>query len=86
MKKHTKIYLEFFNYGIEDFIPCEICASKGVDIHHIDARGMGGSKSKDVIENLMCLCRQCHSTFGDIKHHKEYLIKIHSKHLKRCQN
>lgn len=79
MKKHTKIYLDFFNYDTDDFIPCEICASKAVDIHHIDARGMGGSKTKDTIENLMALCRQCHNTFGDIKHHKEYLRKIHNK-------
>ena len=60
MKKHTKIYMEYFDYGLEDFIPCEVCGSKAVDIHHIEARGMGGSKSADTIENLMAVCRSCH--------------------------
>ena len=79
MKKHTKLYLEFFEYDETDFIPCEICSSKAVDIHHINARGMGGSKNADVIENLMAVCRKCHETFGDKKEHKDYLFKIHNK-------
>ena len=47
-------------YDETDWIPCEVCGAKAVDIHHIEARGMGGSKTKDVIENLMALCRSCH--------------------------
>ena len=35
MKIHTKIYLKHFGYTIADFIPCEICSSKSVDIHHL---------------------------------------------------
>ena len=34
MKKHTKIYMDYFNFTIADFIPCEVCESKAVDIHH----------------------------------------------------
>ena len=79
MKKHTKIYLEFFEYDESDFIPCELCGSKAVDIHHINARGMGGSKNADTIENLMAVCRKCHEIFGDKKEHKDYLFKIHNK-------
>lgn len=62
MKKHVRIYLEFFEYGIDDFIPCEVkgCTRRAVDIHHIDRRGMGGSVSKDYIENLVGLCREHH--------------------------
>lgn len=82
MRKHTKIYLEYFGYDTSDFIPCELCKSKAVDIHHIDARGMGGSIHKDVIENLMALCRKCHDKYGDKKQYKEYLKKIHKVHLK----
>lgn len=81
MKKHTKIYLEYFKYDVSDFIPCEICGAKAVDIHHINARGMGGSKNKDVIENLMALCRLHHFLHGDIKHQKNYLKEIHLKKL-----
>ena len=58
MKKHTKVYMDFFDYGIDDFIPCEVCGSKAVDVHHIEGRG----KNKDVIENLVGLCRECHNT------------------------
>ena len=77
MQKHTKVYITFFGFDESDFIPCECCGSKAVDIHHIECRGMGGSELMDFIENLMALCRQCHETYGDIKIFKEYLSKIH---------
>ena len=48
-----------------------------VDIHHIDCRGMGGSKDKDKIENLMGLCRQHHLEYGDKKEHIEFLKEKH---------
>ena len=61
MKKHTKLYMNFFDYGEQDFVMCEMCMQdRAVDIHHIQSRGMGGSKQKDFIENLMGLCRECH--------------------------
>ncbi len=81
MKKHTKLYLDYFGYGIEDFIPCESCGSKAVDIHHIEARGMGGDKKADNINNLMALCRQCHLVMGDTKTHMEYLKSKHKEKL-----
>lgn len=60
MKNHTKIYLKHFGYDISDFIPCEVCGSRAVDIHHVKSRGMGGSKYLDYIENLIALCRHHH--------------------------
>ncbi len=83
MKKHTKIYLKEMGYDPTDFIPCEVCGSKAVDIHHIEARGMGGSKTADTIENLMALCRICHMKFGDIKIYKEMLQGKHEHHLSK---
>lgn len=83
MKKHTKIYFEFFDFDNYDYIPCEVCASPAVDIHHIEARGMGGSKTKDVIENLQALCRACHIRYGDKKQYKEELKQIHFKYMDR---
>ena len=77
MKKHTKLYIQYFNYTIDDFHCCEICGGRMVDIHHIDCRGMGGSKDKDEITNLMGLCRQCHVNFGDKKEHIEFLKEKH---------
>jgi 5-methylcytosine-specific restriction endonuclease McrA len=81
MQKHTQIYLQGMGYKKTDFIPCEVCGSQAVDIHHINARGMGGSKTADVIENLMGLCRKCHIEYGDKKQHKEFLKEIHLKNI-----
>ena len=78
MKKHTRIYLKHFGFGMDDFIPCELCGSRAVDIHHISPRGMGGSKQKDEIENLMALCRVHHDEAeGEILSEKY----LRSKHL-----
>jgi hypothetical protein len=78
MKKHTKVYMSYFKYDVGDFIPCEVCGTTAVDIHHINCRGMGGSQIKDIISNLMALCRKCHLEYGDKKQHLEYLTKIHA--------
>lgn len=78
MKKHTKIYMSYFGYDVGDFIPCEVCNSTAVDIHHINCRGMGGSKEKDDITNLMALCRKCHLEYGDKKQLIDFLRKIHA--------
>jgi hypothetical protein len=83
MKSHVKIYMKSFGYDVSDFIPCEVCGTKAVDIHHIDARGMGGDPQgkKDIIENLMALCRFCHNEFGDKALYVEMLQSIHNAGL-----
>ena len=85
MRNHTKIYLKYFGYDINSFIPCEMCGMKAQDIHHVEARGMGGSKHADTIENLMALCRQCHIDFGDKKQHKEMLKVVHKVKMNECK-
>jgi hypothetical protein len=77
MKKHTKIYLDYFGYDQSSWIPCEMCGQTAVDINHIDAKGMGGSKLKDNIENLMAMCRKCHMDLGDKKEHKVMMKVVH---------
>ena len=42
MQKHTKVYFDFFDYGMEDFIPCEMCGSKATDVHHLTKRSKIG--------------------------------------------
>jgi 5-methylcytosine-specific restriction endonuclease McrA len=79
MRKHTQIYLQGMGYKTTDFIPCEVCEAQAVDVHHIEARGMGGNKEANVIENLMGLCRKCHIEYGDKKQYKEFLKDIHAK-------
>jgi hypothetical protein len=81
MKKHTQIYMKFFGYGIEDFIGCEVCGNKAVDIHHIDSRGMGGTQDKDTIQNLMAVCRMCHERYGDKKEYIELLKQTHDRFI-----
>ena len=81
MKQHTKIYMKHFGYGIEDFIGCEVCGNKAVDIHHIDCRGMGGSQDKDTIKNLMAMCRMCHEKYGDKKEYTELLKQTHERFI-----
>lgn len=86
MKNHTKVYFNFFGYDTTDeYIPCEVCLSVAVDIHHIEARGMGGSKEADGIDNLMALCRKCHDYYGDRKEYKEYLKSIHLQMVKKYE-
>ncbi len=77
MKPYTALYLDFFGYDTSDFIPCEVCGARAVDINHIKSRGMGGSKNKDVIGNLMALCRADHIKYGDIVEYRPFLQEIH---------
>jgi len=81
VKKHTKIYMQHFNYVLDDFIPCEICGARAVDIHHIHRRGIGGNPNADRIENLMAVCRSCHIEYGDKKEHLEWLQEIHDRKI-----
>ena len=86
MRKHTKIYLDHFGYGSgygDQFIPCEVCGARSCDIHHVDCRGMGGSKNKDKIENLMALCRRCHVEYGDKKQYIDFLKEKHHERLEK---
>ena len=63
MQKHTKIYFKYYGIGFDetgyhDFIKCEICGNKAVDIHHINGRWH--PVNSNLIENLIALCRRCH--------------------------
>jgi len=66
MKNHTKVYLRYFDYGEQDFIPCEACGSEAVDIHHINGR-LGDDA--DTIKNLIALCRKCHDRAHNSKNY-----------------
>jgi hypothetical protein len=81
LKKHTKIYLDSFGFDTTDFVPSEISGQKAVDIHHIEPRGVGGSKQADRIENLQALTRQEHIDYGDKKKYKKLLLQIHYKYM-----
>jgi 5-methylcytosine-specific restriction endonuclease McrA len=84
MKPYVKIYMNHFGYDISSFIPCEVCGKTAVDIHHIEARGLGGSKEADNIENLMALCREDHVKWGDKKQYKDFLKEKHQEKLNKA--
>lgn len=76
MKKHVKIYFDYFGYGIDDVILCEVCKIKACDVHHIEPKQRGGSKLKDNIYNLIALCRSCHLKAHNNELSKELLKEI----------
>lgn len=81
MTNHVKVYMAYFGYGIDDVILCEVCHQRGVDIHHVNGRGKG----KDVIENLICVCRRCHNAAHGLEKtylSKDVLTAIHKNNLK----
>jgi predicted HNH restriction endonuclease len=80
MKPHVKLYMETYGYGEQDFIPCAYCKSRSTDIHHLIPKGMGGSKTKDYILNLVALCRNCHNIAHSDREFNEKL-KILTKNM-----
>jgi len=78
MQNHVRVYLNYFGYGEQDFIPCEYSGQRAVDIHHLIPRSQGG---KDIIDNLMALSRQVHNKAHNDKNFNEELKKIHKKNL-----
>ena len=81
MQKHTKIYLNHFDLQQGDYIQSEITGLPAHDIHHIKPRGMGGSKDKDYIENLMALTRAEHVLVEMNPQLNWYFYLIHMHYL-----
>jgi hypothetical protein len=77
MTRHCKVYMKYFDYKMDEFIPCECCGRKANDIHHISGRG----KNKDVIENLMALCRKCHERIHQSEMTRSSVQYIHNNFL-----
>jgi len=74
--KHVLVYESYFGERT-----CELTGAPHSDVHHIDAKGCGGRKSMDFIENLMGLCRDAHSFYGDKKQYKEWLKEWHLEYM-----
>jgi len=91
--------MQFFNYEEQDFIPCEMCESMAVDIHHLQRRTRN-KITNDYIENLVGLCRDCHinaesdksfNMYVRIKHLENVCVQVYSlievnKRLKDYEN
>ncbi len=84
MQKHTKNYYRHFGFQDCDFVSCEHCGAKAVDIHHIFPRSYFGSKTKDQqddVKNLIALCRTCHEEAHANILDRQYLTIIHNAKL-----
>jgi len=81
MKKHIRIYLDFFGYSGYEYMPCEICQNPANQVHHIDPRGMGGSKQKDHIDNLLGCCFECHRKCESNEIGKAEQMRIHKNFM-----
>jgi 5-methylcytosine-specific restriction endonuclease McrA len=66
--------MSHFDYATQEEIMCEACTSPAVDIHHIYGRGEG----REVISNLMALCRKCHEKAHNGKITKSEFQLIHN--------
>lgn len=75
--------MNYFGYGEQDYIKCEVCASRAVDIHHIKYRSQGGG---DNIENIMALCRTCHDKAHSGKAIQPYFQDIHNRFLENFRS
>jgi 5-methylcytosine-specific restriction endonuclease McrA len=74
MQNYVKIYLDHFDFKTESEVMCEACTKPAVDVHHIYGRGEG----RDVITNLMALCRKCHDKATTGKVTKSEMQLIHN--------
>jgi len=78
--KHIRLYLKHFGEP-ETCEACEKYLNGCCDFHHIECRGMGGTKEPERIENIMAVCRDCHTKYGDKKQWKYWLFSVHKIRL-----
>ena len=79
--QHIKIYKDYFNIINPEDVCCEITGTSKVQVCHIDASGMGGRQSTNVIENLMAMNPIIHDiTEG---RYKEDLRQWHAMYMER---
>ena len=76
MKKYLRLVQKYWGYADQDIPLCWHCFNDfAVDWHHIEPRRSGGSKMKDRIDNLIPLCRPCHTKAAQHKISKDKLKK-----------
>lgn len=80
MQKHVENYMDYFGYGIDDYIPSELSGLPCVDIHHIIKRSQGGSDDPET--NLIGLTRKEHEKAEASIYSKEYLLRKHKEFIK----
>ena len=82
------MFMKYYGYTEADSYSelCWYCAKNvWVEVHHIISRGMGGSKLRDTIDNLIPLCRSCHSDSSVINKQKDKLKEIVRRRMKNAK-
>ncbi|CAA0254309.1 hypothetical protein V2605_03550 [Tenacibaculum maritimum] len=85
MKNHIKIYHSTLGLDYSGYRTSELSNAPGIDLHHIDCKGMGGDPKgeKDRIENIIALTREEHIRYGDKKQYMSFLYTKHMQFLQR---
>jgi hypothetical protein len=52
MKKHTKVYLDYFGLDASDFLSCEICWAPGIDSTTLTAEKWEARKVRTLLKIL----------------------------------
>ena len=60
-KNYINLFKKYWGYGDQHIPNCWFCYGIANDIHHIEGRKMGGNSKMNRIDNLIPLCRKCHS-------------------------
>ena len=60
-KNYINLFKKYWGYGDQHIPNCWSCYGIANDIHHIEGRKMGGNQKMNRIDNLIPLCRKCHS-------------------------
>ena len=87
MKRHVKNYFQSLGLKPCDRPMCEMpkCGKMAVDIHHIQPKGMGGSKKLDYPENLIALCRNDHDKAHAYEYSRNELLEIAKRRCEKCR-
>ena len=82
------MFMKYYGYTEADSYSelCWYCNKNvWVEVHHIISRGMGGSKLRDRIDNLIPLCRSCHEDSEVINKQKDKLKEIVQRRMKNAK-
>lgn len=83
MKPYVRTYINALGLDSSEPIYSELSRDVANDIHHIEAKGMGGTSNpeRNSIFNLMALTRDEHEKYGDRKQYKRFLKMKHMEFL-----
>lgn len=76
MSNYKKKYIKHKGYAYDDYIGCENCGNRAVDVHHIIFKSHCFGEDRDDVKNLIALCRECHDLAHSSKKFNDKLKTI----------